>query len=393
MKIRYTTRTLFIVIVFLSFIFETRCKKDEEKQIQIPELKTSTVIEITRTTATCGGRIISDGGSKVTSCGICWSTITSPTIADNKINNGNGVNSFRNYLTSLTPNTTYYVRAYATNSIGTAYGNEVSFTTNPLTLPVIYTSSISSVTSCSAKSGGNITSDGGSIITNKGICWSSSQNPTIFDNHTTDGIGLGIYYSSLTGLSLGNIYYVRAYATNSIGTAYGNVVSFKTVLSIGENYLGGIIAYFFQAEDVGYIEGEVHGLIAAPYDQSDGIKWDEFLNGVRHYTDTKVTIGSGLSNTILIVNTLGNGNYAAKMCYDLDLGGYSDWFLPSRDELNILYINRLSIGNLSSGYYWCSTSNDALSTGAAWGQNFVNGDQSDRYSKENLFHVRAVRNF
>ena len=196
----------------------------------LPEITTSAITSILQATATGGGNISSDGGSTVTARGICWGTSQNPTIANNKTTNGAGTGSFTGNLTGLAANTTYYVRAYATNSKGTAYGNEVSFTTGQvITLPVLMTSAITNITQISATGGGNITSDGGSTVTARGICWGTSQNPTITNNKTNNGFGIGSFTSNLTGLIANTTYYIRAYATNSVGTVYGNEVSFTTL--------------------------------------------------------------------------------------------------------------------------------------------------------------------
>jgi hypothetical protein len=192
-----------------------------------PTVTTSAVTGITQTTATSGGNVTSDGGSSVTARGVCWSTSPNPTTANNKTTNGTGTGSFTSNLTGLTPGTPYYVRAYATNSQGTGYGNQVSFTTSA-GLPAVTTSAVSGITSTSATSGGNVTSDGGTTVTARGVCWSTSPNPTTANSKTTNGTGTGSFTSNLTGLTPGTPYYVRAYATNSQGTGYGNQVSFTT---------------------------------------------------------------------------------------------------------------------------------------------------------------------
>jgi uncharacterized protein (TIGR02145 family) len=99
------------------------------------------------------------------------------------------------------------------------------------TIPVLTTTAISVITPNTSKSGGNISSDGNSAVTSRGVCWSTSQNPTISDNKTSDGSGSGTFTSSITGLAESTTYYVRAYATNGIGTAYGNQVSFTTIIA------------------------------------------------------------------------------------------------------------------------------------------------------------------
>jgi uncharacterized protein (TIGR02145 family) len=125
----------------------------------------------------------------------------------------------------------YHVRAYATNSAGTSYGDEVTFTTAAVQLGTITTTAATSVTNITAISGGNITSNGGGTITASGICWAVTPNPEIGDAHTTETATTGAFSSSLTGLAEGTIYYVRAYVTNSAGTAYGNQVQLLTQMS------------------------------------------------------------------------------------------------------------------------------------------------------------------
>jgi hypothetical protein len=193
-------------------------------------ITTNDVISITSNTATCGGNITSDGGSAVTDRGLCWSTSTNPTVnLTTKTSGGAGTGSFSSSLTGLQAGTTYYIRAYATNANGTAYGAQQTFTTAiASTTIIITTNNVSNITSTTATSGGNITSDGGAAINARGVCWSTSNNPTISNSKTTDGIGTGSFTSAITGLALTTLYYVRAYATNSAGTTYGAQMSFTS---------------------------------------------------------------------------------------------------------------------------------------------------------------------
>jgi len=270
--------------------------------------------------------IASDGNASVTSRGICWGLNTNPTISDSKTNDGTGEGQFVSSLTGLTAGSTYHVRAYATNSVGTAYGADLSFATlgmapecltqaatnitssgatlngkvnanhlstnvtfeygivssygstvtanqSPLTgnnitnvnadisgltpgtkyhyrvssvnslgttigndltfdteqsIPILTTLPTLNKTSNSVTTGGNITSDGGAAITSKGVCYSTTPYPTVTNNKTINGSGTGSFISKLTCLSDQTTYYVRAYATNSIGTAYGDQLSFTT---------------------------------------------------------------------------------------------------------------------------------------------------------------------
>ena len=158
-------------------------------------------------------------------------------------------------------------------------------------------------------------------------------------------------------------------------------------LVIGDSYGGGIVAYILQSGDPGYDANVQHGLIAATADQSPGIQW---YNGSYVVTGaTGTAIGTGQANTTAIVTIQGAGSYAAKLCHDLTVGGYNDWFLPSKDELDKLYINKVAIGGFADGYYWSSSEGSA---GLAWLQRFGDGGQSI-FSKGFLELVRAVRVF
>ena len=203
-----------------------------EEMIELATVKTSLVTSITSTTAVVGGDVTADGGTEVTAKGVCWSASQEPTIEGEHTENGAGTGEFTAELSGLEQNTTYYVRAYATNKEGTAYGEEVSFTTlqeNVVVKPMVTTLEIAGLSQTTAVAGGNVTSDGGAEVTARGVCWSTSQEPTVEGEHTTDGAGTGEYQSNLSGLTANTTYYVRAYATNSEGTAYGEEISFTTL--------------------------------------------------------------------------------------------------------------------------------------------------------------------
>ena len=205
--------------------------KTNPQQLQIPTITTAATAAVSATTGSSGGHISSDGGASITAKGVCWSTSQNPTTANSKTTDGTGTGSFTSSITGLITGTTYYARAYATNSVGTAYGSQISITPNLSTsIPILTTSAASAIATTSATSGGNISSDGGASVTARGVCWSTSQNPTTANSKTTDGTGTGSFTSSITGLSVNTTYYVRAYATNSEGTAYGsNLFTTNTV--------------------------------------------------------------------------------------------------------------------------------------------------------------------
>ena len=230
MKNRYNRyRRVCVILLCTLLINVNSCKEDDDPAAQLPALTTVAIAQISPTTATSGGNITDDGLAEVTTRGVCWSANANPTVSDFKTSDGNGTGIFSSSLTGLTENTIYHVRAYATNKIGTAYGDDVTFTTNNFTVPTLLpTTPASSIGQTSALSGGIISSDGGSAVTSRGVCWATSHNPTTIDDKTTDGSGTGSFTSTMTGLTGNTTYYVRAYATNSIGTAYGDETPFTT---------------------------------------------------------------------------------------------------------------------------------------------------------------------
>jgi len=196
-------------------------------------LTTTSATSITGTTAVSGGTITSDGGSSVVQRGVCWNTAPGATIANFKTTDGSGIGAFISNMTGLLPVTAYFVRAYAINNTVVNYGNEVSFTTLPVLPTLAATSAATLITSTTATSGGNVTSTGGSPILERGICFGTTLNPTVVLNTKVidSAPGLGVFVSNLTGLTGYTTYHVRAYATNSVGTAYGTDISFTTLKS------------------------------------------------------------------------------------------------------------------------------------------------------------------
>jgi len=197
---------------------------------------TTAASSVSTSTAVSGGTITANGGSAITSSGICWNTTENPTVDScaGKTTDGlTSAGSWTSTMTGLTDGTTYYVRAYATNAIGTGYGAQVSFTTISKTLPVLSaTATVTSIGTTTAYSGGTITTDNDSTIMVSGVCWSTDENPTITSctGKTTDGATSGTWSDSyMESLSIGTKYYVRAYATNAKGTGYGPQVGFTTL--------------------------------------------------------------------------------------------------------------------------------------------------------------------
>lgn len=386
---KYQNRIL-IYQFFVAWIILTLISSCEK--VVPPQLAPTFITGVGQYDVLCGGQIISNGHAPITECGICWSTNPTPTTADHRDSPTSPLYSWTSKITGLTINTTYYMRAYAINKAGIGYGATVAVTTINAQAPYVTTSITSNITETTATSGGNITSDGGATVTERGVCWSTSANPTIADNKIIDGAGgSGSFTNAITGLLSNTTYYLRAYATNSIGIRYGNSVTFSTNFSstfaVGAIYQGGKIAYVFQPNDLGYIPGETHGLIAAPSDQGVLVPWgckDTAITGA-DFTD----LGKGNENTNDIINGCPTEYAAARLCSNLVLGTFSDWYLPSQDELNKLYLNSSQIGGFHLSEYWTSTENYSQQ---AYYQSFADGRQST-FNKDYLRRVRAIRYF
>ncbi len=240
-------------------------------------------------------------------------------------------------------------------------------------LPIVFTSDIFDIRGNTARGGGSIIDDGGNSITSQGLCWSTKPNPTTA-NSTTDS-----FERAMDGLSPNTLYYVRAYAVNSSGTGYGNQVSFNSGFLIGSIYGGGIVFHN---------DGKGHGLVCAPMDQSTGAEWGCYGTLIG---ETSPNINTGATNTAAILNKCPKESLAAHICNDLELNTYSDWYLPSKVELNLMYVNlhTLKLGGFASYYYWSSSE---YNSSYVCIQYFLNGRQCNDY-KNYTYRVRATRSF
>ena len=371
-----------VILLILSFFIINSCKKDKPSP---PVVMTIAVSGVTQTTSVSGGTITSDGGASITSRGVCWNTSADPTISNSITTDGTGTGTFTSSLTGLTINTTYYLKAYATNSAGTAYGNEISFTTSSALVPTLTTTVASLITQTTAASGGSITNDGGASVTSRGVCWNTSANPTISNSKTTDGTGTGTFASSLTGLTVNTTYYLRAYATNSAGTGYGNELIFKTLAGTITDIEGNVYnivtigTQIWMAENLRttkYNDGTSIPLAADTTNQSPAYTW--YTIGLDSYGSTygglynwyaantgKLCptgwhVPSDFEWSALTVYIGGQGTGGGK----LKEAGYAHWSSPNYGATNEFGFTGLpggghfDVGYRSlglAGYWWTST--------------------------------------
>ena len=195
----------------------------------VPSVTTLEASNITSYGATLSGEVTSDGGEVVLSRGFMYGT--SADDLSQRVQSGNGTGSFTANITGLADGTTYYYKAYATSSAGTGYGDVMSFTTLTIYLPTVTTGTASSISAANATLSGDVTFDGNATVTARGFVYGTSANN--LSQTVQSGSGTGSFTKALTGLSSNTTYYYKAYATNTAGTAYGDVMTFTTPASTG----------------------------------------------------------------------------------------------------------------------------------------------------------------
>lgn len=374
----------------------------------IPVVELDTVLAVATTSATFKGHVISDGRHAVTERGFCYAKTDYPTIDNNHKVSGKGIGEFMASVSDLDINSTYYVCAYATNEMGTAYSRTIKFTTTN-GLPAVTTVSVTDVTAKSAICNADVTSDGGFGITACGVCWSAtSATPTIADKHTSEVVRSGAFAANVTNLSASTTYCIRAYATNENGTSYGETKTFTTTQGLptvtttdpGENITSTSIATGGNVTDDGGFTVTARGVVYStlPYPTLENASKVKSGSGTGYFS-ANITNISPMNNTYYIrayatnVNgtsygeqititperseylslpiveyggyryhvykDMGSMNWqsAVKLCDDLTFAGYDDWFLPDQYELRAIgeaNIRGWVLGNYY-GYYWSAS--------------------------------------
>ncbi len=301
--------TCAITLVFVAFY---ACEKKETAEL--PSVVTASVDGITANTAKIGGKVTDNGGADITERGVYWGTSVNPDTSGTKLQLGNGMGTFYDTLRSLTSGMKYYVKAYATNEAGTAFGDQTFFTTQ-VSLPIVTTTAVSEITPTSAKVGGAVTDDGGHEVTARGLFWGTTENAIVNGTKLVLGNGKGEFSQTLSNLSKGVTYYVRSFATNSKGTAYGDEISFSTVPELPSIFTS-IPTYI-----TGYtatVGGSVGSDGGAPVTER-GIYWG--LTPETQTSGAKVIVGSGLGSFDKKIESLTAGTIYYVKAYGINAAG------------------------------------------------------------------------
>jgi hypothetical protein len=400
---------------------------------QLPSLNTLAATDIAATTATFNGEITGTGSPAYTERGFVYAVTTMPTVENTiakRTVEVTGTATFFTNVLGLTLGNTYFVRAYAINSVGTAYStNEVSFTTATV-LPTLTTDVVKNISIGNGRAtfNGTILTLGDPAYTERGFVYGTVHNPTVEDDAKKPATGNGIdaFSVNATELQVGNIYYIRAYATNTAGTAYGTEVTldFNAVMpqvsTQDVTEITGTTATFngniTRVGDPAYTEkGFVYGALHHPTIEDNDTKpasgtstgiFNANITGlttgtllyVRAYAKTSAgtAYGEEVSFTpnnpnVVILSAAGlmvqktdiNGNTVNwstgnSLCENSTLDGYTDWRLPPQDELAVLYNERNTIGGFANNWYWSSTVYFYGGTNY-WAQNFSSGAQDYFY--------------
>jgi phosphodiesterase/alkaline phosphatase D-like protein len=348
---------------------------------QVPTVTTIAAINITTIAAQLNGTVNANYLSTVVTFeyGLTTSYGSTVTATQSPVTGGTNTNVSAN-ITGLTVGTTYHYRIKAINSLGTTNGNDMSFTTLGQ-VPTVTSLAATNMTIVGIQSNGTVNANYLSTVVTfeYGTSISYGNTITATQSPVTGGTNTNVS-ANITGLTVGTTYHYRVKAVNSLGTPVSDDITYMYLYN-GATYQGGLVFY---------IDGTgQHGLSCAPSDQSSSAEWGCY--GVSITGADGSDVGTGNQNTIDIVNGCFTAGIAAKICYDLDLNGYTDWFLPSKGELNLMYTNLKfnGLGGFTSHAYWSSTEINSYKASDVY---FLTGAQFTD-DKNNTTYVRAVRAF
>ena len=333
--------------------------------LPLPTVTTEAATAISSTQGQLNGYVVEHPDYPVTERGFLFADNTQFNGAV-EYSTGAGSGQFHYTVSNLQLATRYYYQAYAQSAMGITYGDVLYFDTQA-EMPTVLTLDVMDVKASKATVTGNVTATGGAYVTHRGVCWSTAQNPTLNDSHTDDGNGLGIFTSHITGLTPDTTYYVRAYATNSVGTTYGEQQSFTT----GSPFYCGI-------DTLTDYDGNVYHTVEIGQQC-----WMKENLRTTHYTDgTDISIGTLTSNSIAYRYYPNNNstnvpdygylyNWAATMHGESGSNANPSgvqgicpdgWHMPSKAEFEQL-MNFVS----SQSQYVCGNNNIARALAASFG--------------------------
>ena len=327
------SKAIFHTAILLLLYFTWSCKQNSLKEV--PILKTLPITGLTTSSVKTGGEISSEGSGSVVARGVCWSRIQNPTAtnSDSTTSDGQGIGTFSSTITGLKPGVTYYIKAYATNNAGIGYGAQVTTLIAPV-VPTITTADITVVSDTIAFGGGEITNDGGSPILGRGICWNFLKNPTWSaipgDPNTSDGSGSGRFLSTLklSKKDYNKTYYVRAYARNSIGIAYGSELSFspaKLLVMDRDSNFYNIVKLGTQVWMVGNLKTtKFNDGSLLPYVE-DASAWSSRINSGYCWYEGDESSSKNTYGALYNWYAVNSGNLCP-----------TGWHVPSDDEWNVL---------------------------------------------------------
>jgi TonB-dependent SusC/RagA subfamily outer membrane receptor len=282
-------------------------------------------------------------------------------------------------ITGLKAGITYYFRIVAANSFGKTTGIALPFKYSG-DIPFAETNAATNCSPGSAQLNGIVNTRGLPTVVNFEYGTTTSYETTIAAAQSpVTGLNSSRVEANVTGLKAATEYHYRIVATNNEGTTYGEDFTFKSEYVVGEYLHGG---YIFYVDETGE-----HGLVCALSDQSSDALWG---NSAPAGASGRA-VGSGYQNTKDIVSGCPEEGIAARLCYDLEMNGYSDWFLPSIDELLLMYDNLHSkgVGSFDDHFYWSSTQDKY----GSWAVSFRYGSKSNQERDKNTIRTRAVRAF
>lgn len=289
----------------------TAPKSVTAKFITTPSVSTLSPSELTSSGAKVFGNVTSNGGATVTARGICYSTSQNPTLSNTCVASGNGTGEFNATINGLNFATQYFVRAYATNSVGTSYGSQLSFTTLPIP-PSVVTGTVTNITALGASVSAEVTQTGGGTVTSRGVCYLRDESQTSEETCVNNGSGIGVFNTTIIGLQHSTKYRVRGFATNVTGTAHGEYAQFTTADNVILDIDGNVYSYV---------------QIGTQTWMASNLKTTRYRDGSPIPNVTNSTAWSGLSSGAW-------ANYDNNAAYDAIYGKLYNWYAVS-DSRNL----------------------------------------------------------